>query len=94
MKYCCLLMLLIGSFTDLPGQNLVPNASFETIVEISNRWSGTFAAFNRNMQAWYSPTQGSPDILHNQVKDKMFPHRDDFDLKPHFLRTVLENAFR
>lgn len=69
------------------GQNLVPNPSFEEVNEITNRWSGTFSAFNRRIKHWDSPTQGSPDILFIKNLDKMFPKRPKINLAEHEPRT-------
>jgi len=81
------LILFLLSISSLSAQNLVPNASFEKAQNITNRWSGTFSAFNRNAQLWDTPTQGSPDLIHLDVKDKMFPVRPKTDLAKHFPRT-------
>lgn len=86
MKTRILFLLLIASL-QIEAQNLVPNAGFEKCNEIPNWWTGTFSKFNRWMKDWSSPTQGSPDILFTELKDKMNPQRPGFDLRPHFPRS-------
>lgn len=81
------LFMLCCSTLQFFGQNLVYNSSFEDINEISNEWMGTFSKFNRAIKYWDSPTQGSPDLLHLQVKNRMMPRRNGFDLQPYFPRT-------
>jgi len=87
-KTRCFLICLLGllSTTGIT-QNLIANSSFEEVTEITNRWSGTFSAFNRRIAHWDSPTQASPDILYIGTLGKMFPKRPKVNLKAHRPRT-------
>lgn len=78
-----ILLFIIPSFS----QNLVPNPSFEKVNKISSRWMGNASIFERTMETWTSPNQGSPDILFEKTLDKMIPPRKGVDLSPHRPRT-------
>lgn len=83
-----LVLILIASIpTICVAQNLVPNSGFEQHHKVITRWSGTFQKFNTRIKEWNSPTQGSPDIILDKARNKMFPHRKGFDLNPHLPRT-------
>lgn len=69
------------------SQNLILNPSFEEVTEITTRWSGTYADFDKRMKYWDSPNQGSPDILFVKALNKMHPKRPKVDLSNHLPRT-------
>lgn len=83
MRVALIVFFYFFNFISAEAQNLVPNASFEKVHEITNWWMGTGSQFNRIMKWWQSPTQGSPDILFVKVKDNMKPPRNGFDLSPY-----------
>lgn len=87
MKKLVMMIAIMLTYGTGNAQNLVQNPSFEETEKIDNRWSGTFMKFNRKIKYWDSPTQGSPDILHVNFLDKMFPKRPNVDLSKHSPRT-------
>ncbi len=83
MKKLQLMCFLLGWICSVNAQNLVPNHSFEKCNEIPVRWAGTFSKFNRWIKNWSSPTQGSTDIIFEDLRQKIIPPRAFFDLAPH-----------
>jgi outer membrane protein OmpA-like peptidoglycan-associated protein len=58
--------------TTFAQENLIPNPSFEKHTTNLSQWSNNRIAFNENINHWFSPTEGSPDIyLNNQSTDWM-----------------------
>ncbi len=86
---------LIGSSTY--SQNLIPNGSFELVKkEINEHISGSRAAFNSKVHAWYSPTEVSPDIYLPHPNNASFP--ENFKLPTakegrHFIGLVLDYPY-
>ncbi|MBR9922591.1 MAG: OmpA family protein [Bacteroidetes bacterium] len=86
MKILPLLLSLLFAFS-AKAQNMVPNESFEDVTNPTTRWSGTHSAFHRNINGWTSPTQGSPDVLFIEYRDRMYPRRPRVNLLPYTPRT-------
>ncbi len=83
IQYLVLILLFVNS--NVSAQNLIPNPGFEENNEIKGKWMFTKNEFDRTIQHWSSPNDGSPDILFEKVLSKMFPLRKhvEFDnLKP------------
>lgn len=67
----------------LRTQNLVPNFSFESLEDAPNMWMLNDTHFHAFMKDWNSPTEGSPDIFHNRIKDKFRHTRPNVDMFPY-----------
>jgi OOP family OmpA-OmpF porin len=61
LKRSCILLLFFIS-VNLNGQNLVPNPSFEEVVDCPQSFSTSKNDFK--VPGWSSPTQGTPDHFH------------------------------
>ncbi len=69
-----LLALFVFNFLicdSIHGQNLIPNHSFERVNVIDSFFCPSYYVFNRKMSQWNSPTQSSPDIIHEPYREKM-----------------------
>lgn len=60
--------------------NLVPNASFEQLLEEPTRWMTNKYNFEQVIPLWTSPNLGSPDVLVEGKMDKLKPNRKNVDL--------------
>lgn len=87
MKQLLVLFSLIQLGYTGMTQNLIPNSSFEDVNYILTKWSETDATFNRSIQQWNSPTQGSPDVLHVGSLDKINPKREKIDISSYMPKT-------
>ncbi len=83
----CSYLLLPGLILACPAllktQNLVPNFSFESLEDAPNMWMLNDTHFHAFMKDWNSPTEGSPDIFHNRIKDKFRHERPNVDMLPY-----------
>jgi len=69
------------------GQNLIPNHSFEKVLKVDNYFCPSYYVFNAKINGWSSPTQSSPDIIHEPFIEKMTSGptskiRENFFIKP------------
>jgi len=78
-------ILVVFLFFQVLGhaQNLVPNESFETIRNPSERWMRDHSHFREYMSEWHSPNQGSPDVLHFDYLTKLKPNRPNLEIVTH-----------
>jgi len=49
--------------TNLNGQNLIPNSSFENYIYCPKNFTPNKSAFAKRVDNWYSPTKGTPDYF-------------------------------
>jgi len=69
------------------SQNLIPNHSFETGNLVDSFFSPSNKVFNKKISQWTSPTQSSPDIIHEPYIESMSMYgtgriRENFFIKP------------
>lgn len=55
-------ILLFLSLQCAVGQDLIPNGSFEDIIQIPEKWNTSGSDFSGILSHWSSPTQASPDV--------------------------------
>lgn len=87
MKHLFIFFIVIGFTSLVKAQNLVPNPSFEKVKRITSNWSRASAEFSGLVKEWDSPTLGSPDILFEGSRGKMYPKRPKIDLTKYTPRT-------
>ncbi len=88
-KFCRSLAITILSFTPVLAiaqtalqrallndtmPNLVPNPGFEVSERLYCSWTQDVAKFNKNLEAWNSPTQTTPDHFSTQNDPKCWAH--------------------
>ena len=87
MKGSILIVLYVILGNVLNAQNLIPNPSFEEVIIVDSFFSRNYKAFNAKIEGWTSPTQSSPDIIHEPYIETMCADgtnrvRKNFDIKP------------
>lgn len=73
--FCVLLLFFL---TNLPGQNLIPNGSFEFIKKEQKSSLIDSRDFDKSIHFWTSPTKGVPQLTSLHKNNANFP--DDFRL--------------
>ena len=80
-------LIFFSAANEVYCQNLIPNHSFEKVTKIDSFFSRNYTTFNEKMSDWSSPTQSSPDIIHEPYIEKMYMEgtnniRKNFLIKP------------
>jgi len=80
-------IVLLGYALNSFCQNLVPNNSFEKCNKVVDNWISTHTSFERAINDWNVPNEGSPDILFEEKLGRMKFKRPKVDLTPYHPRT-------
>jgi|GEM_PF-1568190 len=74
-----LFLILLAQFSKLNSQNLVPNSGFELYNGTADAFQEEAETFDSNVEYWFSPTTGTPDIVGPAFKVEAFetpaPHQ-------------------
>ena len=82
MKFSFFIYLFFTTYF-LYSQNIIPNPSFEYCKRPINNWIATHILFEKSMNDWFVPNEGSPDILQKKYLGKFFFKRPKVNLVPY-----------
>ena len=83
IKSTFLLLLGLCASYFAQSQNLVPNPGFEDCTREVNNWIGNYRSFGNAVEHWFSPNEGSPDVLQRKYIGNMFIKRPKVNLSPY-----------